>query len=958
VVVDERTYLAARRAIEFREREPVTVKGKAEPVPIWQAEAPRSRYGVAVEEGMGSLFVGRSAELHMLTEAFERAVARRAPHLVTMVGEPGVGKTRLVREFRKHVDERPDLVWWREGRCLPYGEGVTFWALSEVVKAQAGILEGEPADEAAIKLRVAIDALVDDPDDADWLRLRLAPLAGTGDADVATERGELFSAWLRFLEALAQRNPLVLVLEDLQWADRVLLEFVEYVLDWAEDAPILLIGTARQELFTENPDWGGGKRDAATLSLPPLDSQETAELLMGLAGTSVMPASAQQVLLERSGGNPLYVTELMRLVAEQGAIDFTGDDAGLPLPDTVQAIITARLDLLESEHRALLQVASVIGKVFWAGALGFLGAGDPEGIRDAVRTLVARELIRPVRRSSMKGQEEYTFAHVLIRDVAYGQLTRAERARLHREVARWLEATSGERVQDVAELVAHHHLRALELEPTEDDQYLNQVYRLVMMAGERVQALDVDRATFFYTKAAELARNPRDKGRALLAYGQIAVGHIDEAARAMDEAVEAFREAGAPLHEADALASRAGLEWYRGDAEASDRYDELALAMVEGLEPSEIVARVIAGRAAHLQLRGRSEEGLEMADRAIAVAQQVGSTENYVRGLSARANALLQLGDPTAEEDIRETLRISLDRNDARAALVAYNNLATNVVIAGRLLEGKELIEEAIEYGHQRGYASSADWSRNTRCESLFPLGEWDETLAVGRQLFEADQARGGSQISAFASAWQAVVHFYRGSTLEARQLWVEVLELARRGKDAQVLFPALATGLLIWEANGEVAEARRMAEEFAEISVDNPVFLAQHLPTAAEPMVSMGMEDQVEQLVRIAKPNSEWMVAQIGGAQARVEEARGNHEAAVELYQRIVDVGIPLEQRFWTTLARIGLARCLAALGRDEEASLELDLARADAEYMGAVRLLDEIESVDDSGREALQGG
>ena len=148
------------------------------------------------------------------------------------------------------------------------------------------------------------------------------------------------------------------------------------------------------------------------------------------------------------------------------------------------------------------------------------------------------------------------------------------------------------------------------------------------------------------------------------------------------------------------------------------------------------------------------------------------------------------------------------------------------------------------------------------------------------------------------------------------------------------------------------------MAEEFAEISVDNPVFLAQHLPTAAEPMVSMGMEDQVEQLVRIAKPNSEWMVAQIGGAQARVEEARGNHEAAVELYQRIVDVGIPLEQRFWTTLARIGLARCLAALGRDEEASLELDLARADAEYMGAVRLLDEIESVDDSGREALQGG
>jgi len=958
VVVDERTYLAARRAIEFREREPVTVKGKVEPVSIWQAEASRSRFGVAVEEGAGSLFVGRSAELNMLSEAFERALTRRAPQMVTIVGEPGVGKTRLVRELRRHVDERPDLIWWREGRCLPYGEGVTFWALSEVVKAQAGILEGEPVDEAAEKLRVAIESLVDDSDDADWLRLRLAPLAGTGDIDISTERAELFSAWLRFLEGLAQRNPLVLVLEDLQWADRVLLEFVEYVLDWADDSPILLVGTARPELFTDNPDWGGGKRDAATLSLPPLDPRETAELLMGLAGKSVMPARTQQALLERSGGNPLYVTELMRLVAEQGTIDFTEEDADLPLPDTVQAIIAARLDLLDAEHRAMLQVASVIGRVFWAGALGFLGAGNAEEISSAMRALVSRELVRPVRRSSMKGQDEYTFAHVLIRDVAYGQLTRSERARLHREVARWLEATSGERVMDVAELVAHHHLRALELEPTEDEQRLNQVYRFVMMAGERVQALDADRGTFFYKKAAELARTPRDRGRALLAFGRIAAGHIDESTEALDEAAAAFREAGEPLHEADAMATRAGLEWYRGDADAADRYDELALAMVEGLEPSEIVARVMAGRAAHLQLRGRSEEGLEMADRAIAVAQQVGSTENYVRGLSARANALLQLGDPTAEEDIRETLRISLDRNDTRAAIVAYNNLATNVVIAGRLIEGKELIEEAIEYGNQRGYATGADWSRNTRCEALFPLGEWDETVAEARQLVEADQARGGSQISTFATAWQAIVLFFRGSVGEARRLWVDVLEQARRGKDAQGLFPSLAMGVMIWEATGETAEARRMADEFAEISLDNPVFLAQHLATIAEPMVSMGMEDQVEKLARIARPNSEWMVAQIRGAQARVAEARGNHDEALELYRSVVDVGDPLEQRFWTTYARIGLARCLVALGRDEEASNELNLSRADAEHMGAVRLLDAIESIEEPGREAVEGG
>jgi class 3 adenylate cyclase/tetratricopeptide (TPR) repeat protein len=957
VVVDERTYLAARRAVDFREEEPVSVKGKADVIPIWLAESPRSRYGVAVEEEPGSLFVGRSGELHTLVEAFDRALSRRAPQMVTIVGEPGVGKSRLVREFRRLVDERPDLIWWREGRCLPYGEGVTFWALSEVVKAQAGILEAEPAGEAAGKLRMAVDSLVDDEDEAAWLRLRLAPLAGTGDVDVTTERGELFSAWLRFLEVLSARNPLVLVLEDLQWADGVLLEFVEYILDWAQSAPILLVGTARPELFTDHPEWGGGKRDATTLSLPPLEPQETVELLMGLAGTSVMPAGTQRALLERSGGNPLYVTELMRLVADQDMLGSADEQTELLLPDTVQAIIAARLDLLDPDDRTLLQAASVIGRVFWAGALTFLGAGDGGGVHSALRKLVSRELIRPIRRSSMKGQDEYTFAHILIRDVAYGQLTRAERARLHLEVARWLEAISGERVMEVAELVAHHHLRAFDLQPTDDEQRLNQIYRFVMMAGERVQALDVERGTFFYTKAADLARNPRDRGRALLAYGKIASGHIDEAVEALDGAVMAFHEAELPLNEADALGSRATLEWYRGDAEAADRFDEAALRLVENLEPTAVVARALAGRAAHLQLRGRSEEGLDLAERAIAVAQLVGSTEDYVRGLSARGNALLQLGDPSGEEDLAETLRISLDRSETRAALVAYNNLATNIAASGRLVEARDLIDEAIEYGSQRGYVTAADWSRMTRCEALFPLGEWDAVQSSAEQLITADQARGGSQITAFAKLWKAVVLFYRGSTTQARQLWSEVLEQARKIQDAQGLFPALAGGVTIWEAAGEAAEAKRMADELTEIATDNPVFLAINFPWAAQAMVSLGMKDQVERLARLAKPTSSWMSAQMGGTMAPVNEASGQHEEALALYRTIIETGIPLEQRFWVTVARIGAGRCLLALGRADEARTELDMARVDSEFMGAVRLLDEIDMLENADEAAIPG-
>ena len=344
-----------------------------------------------------------------------------------------------------------------------------------------------------------------------------------------------------------------------------------------------------------------------------------------------------------------------------------------------------------------------------------------------------------------------------------------------------------------------------------------------------------------------------------------------------------------------------------------------------------------------------------MADQAIAVAQQVGSTDNYVRGLSARANALLQLGDPSGEEDIRETLRISLDRNNTQSALVAYNNLATNVIVLGRLVEGRGIIEEAIEYAGQRGYGAAANWSRMTRCEALFPLGEWGETLAEAERLVVADEARGGSQVGTFAKAWQATVLFFKGPAKQAKQLWVDVLEQARKAQDAQGLFPALAIGTMIWEAAGEAAEARRMAEEFAQIAVENPVFLAQHLPTLAEAMVSLGMESQVEQLVRIAKPTSDWMIAQIGGATALVSEERGDFQEALSLYQAVIDLGLPLEQRFWVTKARIGAGRCLLAL--DQDASTELNFARADAEAMEASRLLDEIDTLENPEEAAVEG-
>jgi len=288
----------------------------------------------------------------------ERVKRESSPQLVTLVGVPGIGKSRLVAELSEVIEREPELITWRQGRSLPYGEGVAFWAFAEMVKAQAGVLSSDTEEVAGQKLHDAVAAVVEEADAA-WVEARLQPLLGLGQR--AEDRDESFGAWRRFVEALADRRPTVLIFEDLHWADDDLLDFVDYLVDWATGVPLLVVGTARPELLDRRPGWGGGKRNAITVSLAPLDDLETAKLIAGLLDRPVLPAETQEQLLERAGGNPLYAEQFARMLAERG-------EAG-ELPETVQGIIAARLDALAPEEKALLQDASVIGKLFWTGAL-------------------------------------------------------------------------------------------------------------------------------------------------------------------------------------------------------------------------------------------------------------------------------------------------------------------------------------------------------------------------------------------------------------------------------------------------------------------------------------------------------------------------------------------------------------------------------------------------------------
>ena len=384
---------------------------------------------------------------------------------MTVVGEPGLGKSRLVAELFAYIDARPELHDLAAGALPPLRGG-------DHLLGARGDPEGahrHPRESTRPRSpQEKLAAVLPEGDEREWFRQRLLPLLGI-EATSTAEREELFTAWRRFLEQIAEERPTVLVFEDLHWADEALLAFLEHLADLAEGVPLLLVGTARPELYERHPEYATRLRNATPITLAPLSQEETARLVSALLETTVIPAELQQPILERAGGNPLYAEEFVRLLKDRDLLERVGsswqlkDGAEVPFPESVQALIAARLDTLEPEAKSLLADAAVIGKVFWAGALAAMGEREPESVVSTLRELSRKELVRPLRQSSMAGEAEYAFWHVLARDVAYSQLPRASRAARHVAAAGWIESKAPERVEDLADVLAYHYATALEL---------------------------------------------------------------------------------------------------------------------------------------------------------------------------------------------------------------------------------------------------------------------------------------------------------------------------------------------------------------------------------------------------------------------------------------------------------------------------------------------------------------
>jgi class 3 adenylate cyclase/tetratricopeptide (TPR) repeat protein len=959
VVVGEITHRATSHAIDYEELEPVTVKGKAEPISIWRAIGLRTRLGVDLVGARPTPFIGREHDLALLKETYARTLRESSIQLVTVTGEPGVGKSRLVAEFRAFVDYQPEIVFWRQGRCLPYGEGITFWALGEVVKGQAGILESDSPEQASEKLGSSIQALIGEVSEREWLEARLAPLVGLNpEAAGATERSELFAAWRRFFEAIAAARPLIVIFEDLHWADGAMLEFVEHLVDWSTGVPLLVVCTARPELYEREPSWGGGKRNSTTISLSPLTGEETARLLSALFGRAVLPADTQAALLEHAGGNPLYAEEFVRMLTDRGILTPQGrlvQDGEIPVPETVQALVAARLDTLTAERKSLLHDAAVVGKVFWAGALASIGGVDETAVKEGLHELARKELVRRARISSVHGEDECSFWHLLVRDVAYQQIPRAARARKHRAAAAWIERIAAERVADHAEILVHHYGQALELTraagAAEDVSELEATLgRFLVMAGDRAVDLDLAKSDAFYRWALELLPAADPRRAAVLAKAAEAAfrgGRYPEAERVCREAIAGFRTQEEIVAQAEATAKLGNILWYRGESAEALELSREATRLLEGQPPGRELAYASVRMAAQLVMTGHQDEALDWSGNALVLAEKLGLEDHAVMARGFRGGARCGLGDLGGLEDLREALGRGLELGLGYETGVQYNNLAFELWRAEGPTEAREISGFGIEFSERRGLVRQAMWTSAESLWMLFEAGDWDELLRRADRLIEWDRGRGGSQIGVIALIERARVLVHRGDVHEAAGLEDDFLPRARQIGDPQVLIPALTTGVLIEQACDNLPEAVQLLEELDRATPAGNSDRAIGLPDAVRGCVRTKMSDLAERLIESVAKGTARAAHAVVTAEAVLAESHGDLERAAEQYANAADrwgaFGFLLERGH----GLFGAGRSLLGLGLGREAAVKLEEAREIFARLQARPLLTETDAL-----------
>jgi class 3 adenylate cyclase/predicted ATPase len=800
VLVDGATHRLAGGAVGFADAGSYALKGKAEPQELWRATRVLAGVGGAQRvDGLEAPLTGRDAELRTVKELFHAAVDRRVPRLVLVSGPAGVGKSRLGWEFFKYIDGLKALVRWHRGRCLSYGEGVAFWALAEIVRQRLGIAEEDSVETAADKLTAGLDRLISDPGERAYVSARLGRLLGVavdGDAGAALAREELFAGWRLFFEALAAENPVVLLVEDAQYADSGLLDFLDHLVDWARDLPIFVLVFARPELGQARPGFGAG-RNRSMLTLDPLDAASMDQLVDALVPG--MTAATRAKITSQAQGIPLFAVETVRALIDrdivqpiEGTYRLVGDVGELAVPDSLHALLAARLDALDPGVRRLVADAAVLGTTFPAEALIAVSGRDEPAVHAALAELVRREVLSVSADRLSPERGSYQFAQQMLRQVAYDTLSRRDRKTRHLRVAAHLRATFASDGEEIAEVVARHYLDALNAIPDDPDagEIRGQAIGTLIRAAERAERTGAPAlAATTYATAAELSTpgggedavdGRPDAGRLWELAAEAAVTNgdwataVEHSGLARDYHLQRGQARAAAR--ADATAGRALRLWGR-HAEARDQLT--AAVEVLRAEPDTDTVRALE-QLATLEVFAGSPDADRLSTEALTLGQALGVGTGQLGDLLLTRGIYLRTDSRYAQAVAyyREATRLATQAGDSLALGHALLNLA-DVLAATDPVAAGEAARTAAGHLRRTGARDFLAVAVVNLVQVLLMLGDWDAAEAELTQAVEADGLVGNE----FLASYQGWLAALRGDAATA-QIMLAALPDQRASED------------------------------------------------------------------------------------------------------------------------------------------------------------------------------
>ena len=964
VLTDAATQRLASGGVGFADAGDHTLKGKAEPQRLWRATRVLSGVGgVKRLDGLEAPLIGRDAELRTIKELFHAAADRRVPRLVLVSGPAGVGKSRLGWEFDKYSDGLAEVVWWHRGRCLSYGEGVAFWALAEIVRQRLGIAEEDPAEVAAAKLAEGLDRYVPDPGERAYIGVRLGLLLGVASAgDGGTlSREELFSGWRLFFERLAEQHPVVLLVEDAQYADAGLLDFLDHLVDWTRDLPIFTLVFARPELAQVRPGFGTG-RSRSTLTLDPLDAASMDRLMNALVPG--IPAAARTKITAQAQGIPLFAVETVRSLVDrdivqpvEGVYRLTGDVGELAVPDSLHALLAARLDALDPGVRRLVADAAVLGATFPAEALIAVSGQDEAVVRAALADLVRREVLSVSADPLSPERGSYGFAQNMLRQVAHDTLSRRDRKARHLEVAAHLRAAFPGDGEEVTEVIARHYLDALDAVPGDPDAGVirGQAIAALTRAADRAGRTGAPaQAAASYANAARLtqAGTPDGQPAAAVLWEHAAAAAYTNAdwataAEQAGQAGDAYRQGGDARSAARAqvIAGQALRQWGR-HAEAREQLTAAVAVLRE--DPGTDTVRAL-GELARLEVATGSTAADALSAEALALGQDLAVDEATLAGLfTARGIHFNHAGRrPQAAAYYREAARLAEQAGDTAGLGRALLNLS-DTVTGTDPAAGAEAARAAAAQLRRTGARILFATAVANLAQALLMTGDWD---AAGAELAQAADADGlaGLEFLACCRAWLAAL---RGEAPAARAALAGLADL-RASEDPQDQATIAVAEAFTAAARGQPAAALRHARTALDhaaalgISHEFPRWAWPLAARAAHDLADTGTTRDLLALLDGYQPGqlAPMQRAERDLARARLAARDGKPDADAALSAAITG----LRQHSTPYHLAHGLldhAAHLAALGDDQAAAAAIGEAAGIAARLGCQPLLDRAET------------